>query len=121
MAPRDLWSQADLDLLVHKREVEKKKYPEIAQEMGRPEGSCWRRYTQIVAAREPAPSIVPETKHRRGVPFHRQLGIETYTHMQAVLCSPYDGRLGQGVKSQPVNSHWYRYPITLPKVFNETP
>lgn len=115
MAPRDLWSQADLDLLVHKREVENKKFIDIAAEMGRPEGSCWRRYTQIVAARDPAPSIVPEPKPRR-IPFHEEMGIKTYTHMQAILCSPYDGRLGQGVKSQPVNSHWYRYPITLAKI-----
>jgi hypothetical protein len=54
-------------------------------------------------------------------PLHRRLGIETYVHMQVVLCSPYDGRLGQGVKSQPVNSHWYRYPVTLPKVLADEP
>lgn len=116
MAPRDLWSQADLDLLVHKREVEKKKYPVIAQEMGRPEGSCWRRYMQIAAARDPAPSIVPEPKHRRGVPFHQQLGIETYTHMQAVLWDP-AGRLGN--KRRMADLHTYRMPITLAKVFHE--
>jgi hypothetical protein len=115
MAPRDLWSQADIDVLVQKREVEKKKFSEIALEMGRPEGSCWRRYTQIVAAREPAPSIVPEPRPRR-VPFHRQLGIETYTHMQAVLWDP-AGRLGN--KRRMTDLHTYRMPITLAKVFHE--
>ena len=112
MAPRDLWSQDDLDMLVRKREVENKTYIEIAQEMGRPEGSCCRRYTQIVAAREPAPSIVPEPKPRR-IPFHRQMGIETYTHMQAVLWDP-AGRLGNSRREV---GHSYRMPITLAKVF----
>jgi hypothetical protein len=113
MAPRDLWSQADLDLLVHKREVENKTYIEIAAEMSRPEGSCWRRYTQIVAAREPVPSIVPEPRPRR-IPFHRQMGIETYTHMQAVLWDP-AGRLGN--KRRLTDLHTYRMPITLSKVW----
>lgn len=112
MAPRDLWSQSDLDMLVHKREVEKKTFVEIAQEMERPEGSCWRRYTQIVTARDPAPSIVPEPKPRR-LSFHQQLGIKTYTHMQAVLWDP-AGRLGN--KRRMTDLHTYRMPITLAKV-----
>jgi hypothetical protein len=113
MAPRDLWSQADLDLLVHKREVEKRKFIDIAEDMGRPEGSCWRRYVQIVAARAPAPSIVPEPRPRR-IPFHQQLGIETYTHMQAILFDP-AGRLGNSRLE--TSAHSYRMPITLSKVW----
>lgn len=117
MAPRDLWTQADLDLLVHKREVEKKTFSDIAQDMGRPEGSCWRRYVQIAKAREPAPSIVPAQRPRR-IPFHREMGIETYVHHQAVLHSPFDGRRSAGwMKVQPVYAHWYRVPVTLAKVW----
>lgn len=109
---KDLWSQDDLDLLVRKREAEKKTFIAIAKEMGRPEGSCWRRYVQIVAAREPAPSIIPEPKPRR-IPFHRQLGIETFTHMQAVLWDP-AGRLGN--KRRLADLHTYRMPISLARV-----
>lgn len=112
MAPKDLWTQADLDLLVKKREIENKKFIDIALEMNRPEGSCWRRYTQIAAAREPAPSIVPEPRQR--IPFHRQMGIETYVHLQAVLWDP-AGRLGN--KRRQADLHTYRMPITLAKVF----
>jgi hypothetical protein len=113
MAPRDLWPQADLDLLVQKREVEKRKFVDIAAEMGRPEGSCWRRYTQIVAAREPAPSIIPEPRPRR-LSFHEQMGIKTYVHMQAILFDP-AGILGN--KRLRTDLHTYRMPITLAKVF----
>jgi hypothetical protein len=109
---RDKWSAADLAILVCKRETEKKRFVQIAIEMERPEGSCWRRYTQIVAAREPAPSIAPEQKPRR-IPFHRQMVIETYTHMQAILCDPNGIR---GNKQVSNNAHWYRMPITLAKV-----
>lgn len=48
--------------------------------------------------------------------LHRELGIKTYTHMQAVLHSP-GGRFSRGVRNEQVNAHWYRMPVTLPKVF----
>jgi hypothetical protein len=108
---RDKWEQSDLDLLTHKREVEKKTFIAIAEEMQRPEGSCWRRYTQIVAAREPAPSIIPADRPRR-LSFHEQMGIKTYTHMQAILFDP-AGRLGN---SRREFGHSYRMPITLAKI-----
>ncbi len=113
----DGWSQADLDRLVTLREVEKKKFREIAAEMNRPEGTCFHRYTKIVRAREPSPSIVPEEKPRR-VPLHEQLGIKTYVHMQAILHGPFDGRrAGGALKGNYIQSHWYRVPVTLAKVF----
>jgi len=110
----DKWSPDDLKQLVHKREVERKSFAAIAIEMGQNEGSCGRRYREIVAARPPEEEVKPR---RRRVPLlHVELGIETYTHMQALLFSPHDGRFGKGIKSQPMNSHWYRYPITLAKI-----
>jgi hypothetical protein len=115
----DKWSLEDLKQLVFKREVERKSFPAIAVELGKNEGSCGRRYREIVALREPEePKPRPG---RRPTPLHEELGIKTYTHMQALLFSPHDGRFGTGIKSQPMNAHWYRYPITLPKVLHETP
>jgi len=111
----DKWSADDLKQLVHKREVERKSFAAIAVEMNQNEGSCGRRYRQIVALREPDEMPKPRSG-RRPVPLHEELGIETYTHMQALLFSPHDGRFGMGIKSQPMNAHWYRYPITLAKI-----
>lgn len=116
MAPRDLWTKEDLDMLVHKRDVEKKKFILIAAEMGRPEGSCWRRYVQI-AGRRPRPATPRRVKPEH-VPVHRELGIETFVHMQAVLFDP-AGILGN--KRRSGDLHTYRMPITLAKVLHETP
>jgi hypothetical protein len=116
----DKWSLEDLKQLVFKREVERKSFAAIAVELGQNEGSCGRRYREIIALREDQPLSAPaetEKSARRAV--HKSLGIETFVHMQAILCSPYDGRFGQGNKSQSMNAHWYRYPITLAKVFHE--
>ena len=110
----DKWSPDDLKQLVYKREVEGKSFAAIAVEMGQNEGSCGRRYREIVAARPPEePKPQPR---RRSRPLYEELGIKTYTHMQALLFSPHDGRFGVGIKSQPMNAHWYRYPITLAKI-----
>lgn len=46
--------------------------------------------------------------------LHRELGIETYVHMQAVLHVP----LG-GFQREQVNAHWFRMPITLAKVWDK--
>lgn len=107
---KDKWPSADLEALVFKREVEKKTFGQIADELNQHENSCARRYRQIVAAREPAPSIVPEPKPQC-VPLHRQMGIETYTHMQAILSDP------NGLRGKRNFPHWYRMPVTLAKVF----
>jgi hypothetical protein len=107
---RDKWLQADLDLLVSKREVEKKTFVAIAVEMQRPEGSCWRRYVQIVAARG---QIVVSRQKPRHIPLHEQMGIATYIHMQAILCDPNGIRGNKQVQN---NAHWYRMPITLAKI-----
>lgn len=110
----DKWSQDDLKQLVHKREVERKSFAAIAVEMGQNEGSCGRRYREILAARvleEPKPKPA-----RRSTPLHVELGIETYVHQQAVLGEP--GGLWGNKRSQSF-SHWYRYPVTLPKVLHE--
>ncbi|WP_441235638.1 hypothetical protein [Bradyrhizobium sp. 930_D9_N1_4] len=112
---RDQWSADDLKQLVHKREVEGKSYPEIAVEMSRNMGSVGRRYRELVAARPQIEEPKPRSGRRPAL-LHEELGIETYTHMQAILFSPHDGRFGKGIKSQPMNSHWYRYPITLAKI-----
>lgn len=112
----DKWSPDDLRQLVYKREVEKKSFAAIAVEMGQNEGSCGRRYREIVAAREPEEERPAPRPGRRPALLHEELGIETYTHMQALLFSPHDGRFGVGIKSQSMNSHWYRYPITLAKI-----
>jgi len=111
----DKWSPADLLALVHKRDIEKKTFPQIGIELGQHEASCARRYHQIVALRTPK-ELRPAPRPR--VPLHRQLGIETYVHLQAILHPPFDGRRsGSWLKGQPVYAHWYRMPITLPKVF----
>jgi len=110
----DKWSADDLKQLVHKREVERKSFAAIAVEMNQNEGSCGRRYREIVAAR-PAEERKPRAG-RRPVPVHQELGIETYTHMQAILCDP-SGTWGN--KKRPAFAHWYRMPITLAKVFHE--
>jgi hypothetical protein len=54
-------------------------------------------------------------------PLHRRLGIETYTHMQAVLFHPFDGHKAppRWLLRHPVFSHWYRVPVTLAKVMHE--
>lgn len=52
--------------------------------------------------------------HRRKL--HVELGIKTFTHMQAVLHAP-GGRFSRGIKGEQVNAHWYRMPITLAKVW----
>lgn len=111
----DKWSPEDLKQLIYKREIEGKSFAAIAVELGQNEGSCGRRYRQLVALREP--ELTPKPRPGRRPPsLHEELGIETYTHMQALLFSPHDGRFGVGIKSQPMNAHWYRYPITLAKV-----
>lgn len=113
----DKWSLEDLKQLVHKREVERKSFAAIAVEMGQNEASCGRRYREILARREMKAAEGPsEPPSASAAPVHKCLGIETFVHMQAILCSPYDGRFGQGIKSQSMNAHWYRYPITLAKV-----
>jgi hypothetical protein len=108
----DKWPPDDLKQLVHKREVEKKSFAAIAVEMGQNEGSCGRRYREIVAARLPD-EIKPQPR-RRFAPLHVELGIETYVHQQAVLGEP--GGLWGNKRNQSF-SHWYRYPVTLAKVF----
>lgn len=45
-------------------------------------------------------------------PLHRRIGIETKVHQQAILCHPYERWSGR----TNMNAHWYRMPITLPKV-----
>lgn len=47
-------------------------------------------------------------------PLHRKLGIETYVHMQAILGDPNGVR---GNKRNQTFAHWYRYPVTLAKVW----
>lgn len=112
----DKWSPDDLKQLVHKREVERKSFAAIAVEMGQNEGSCGRRYREIVAAR-PREDVPQPRPGRRPALVHEELGIETYTHMQAILHSPFDGRRSAGwLKKQPVYAHWYRMPITLAKI-----
>lgn len=112
----DTWSEADLETLVSKREIGRKTYKEIAAEMNRPWQTVYDRYVKIVKARPPAesaveaPSVVPLL--REIPPLHKELGIETYVHMQAVLHTP----VGGWPKREQVNAHWYRMPITLAKV-----
>jgi hypothetical protein len=112
----DKWSLEDLKQLVYKREVEKKSFPAIAIELGQNEGSCGRRYREIVALRKPEEEPQPRPG-RRPTPLHEELGIETYVHQQAILHSPFDGRRSAGwMKVQPVYAHWYRVPVTLARV-----
>lgn len=111
----DKWSPDDLKQLVYKREVERKSFAAIAVEMNQNEGSCGRRYREILAARVPEETPQPRGG-RQPVPVHKELGIDTYTHLQAILCDPNGVR---GVKQSQTNAHWYRMPITLAKVFHE--
>lgn len=113
----DTFSQADLDLLVHKREVERKQFPTIGLEMNRPWKTCFDRYTKIVRLRERDEDITIVPAIVAGPPsLHSELGIETFTHMQAVLHSP-GGKYSRGIKGEQVNAHWYRMPVTLAKVW----
>lgn len=107
----DKWSSADLERLVYLREIEKKTYPEIEDIMGFPEASCARRYRQIVAGRPPEEK--PKRRPYR-VPEHVKLGIDTYTHLQAIL---FDSNGIWGNKRDRSFQHWYRVPVTLAKVF----
>ncbi len=110
----DTWSDADLETLVNKREIERRTYKEIAAEMNRPWQTVYDRYVKIVKARPAAaleaPSVVPLL--REIPPLHKELGIETYVHMQAVLHTP----VGGGMHREQVSAHWFRMPITLAKV-----
>lgn len=108
----DGWSQADLEELVYKREIERKCFRVIGDEMKRPLKTCYDRYVKVLRIR-PAPPIVPDVKPRL-VPLHEELGIETFVHRQAILCDPNGIR---GNKSLQSGSHWYRMEITLAKVF----
>lgn len=110
----DTFTQADLDLIVFKREVERKQFPLIGREMNRHWKTCFHRYTRIVKQRI-EPAIVPKVRTRRPT-LSQELGIETYVHLQAVLHSP-GGRYSRGIRGEQVNAHWYRMPITLAKVW----
>ena len=46
-------------------------------------------------------------------PLHEQLGIQTYTHMQVILRDSMPGR-----KQVNSSAHWYRMPVTLPKIWD---
>lgn len=49
-------------------------------------------------------------------PLHRKLGIETYVHRQAILFDP-QAQGQRGRNWERTDQHWYRYSVTLPKVF----
>lgn len=106
----DTWTEPDLETLVHKREVEKKRWAVIASEMNRPLATCFHRYNAIRLAR--APSIVPQPRPGPR-PLHEQLGIRTFVHRQAILCDP-NGRYGNSREN--TNDHTYRVNVTLAKV-----
>jgi len=112
----DTFSQVDLDLLVHKREIERKQFPAIGLEMNRPWKTCFDRYTKIVRLREKeeGTTIVPSQPVRNSL--LEDFGIKTFTHMQAILHSP-GGKYSRGIKGEQVNAHWYRMPVTLAKVW----
>lgn len=108
-----LWSEADLELLVEKREIEGKKWHVIAAEMSRPLGTCSDRYYRIVRAREPAPSIIPEP---RKPSLHEEMGIETQVYRVPVLDDPRLGRRYDQIGCAWSHQHRYRESITLAKV-----
>lgn len=118
----DTWPPADLDTLVYKREIERKKWGVIASEMSRPLGTCFHRYTKIARARDPEIVAQPEQRKQS---LHEELRIETFVHRQAVLCEPDGGRGRKGEYGSgydPINRCWsnnhlFRASVTLAKVF----
>jgi hypothetical protein len=76
------WTDEDLKQLVHLRNSGMR-WAKVAEEMNRPLGSCYDRYAKICSIGYPNdPIIVPELPRVNNIPFHQQLGIETYVHMQ---------------------------------------
>lgn len=109
----DGWSQDDLDSVVYKREVERKKWHIIATEMGRPLKTCYDRYGKVLRLR-PAPVFVEPAPKPKPLSLHEELGIQTYVHRQAILCDPNGVH---GSRSTKCGFHWFRVEITLAKVF----
>lgn len=83
--PPSKWSEQDLALLVQKRQSGQR-WKQIAEEMKRPLPSCFDRYSKIVRSQRMETSIVHESPVN--LPFHQQLGIKTYVHLQAMACDP---------------------------------
>jgi hypothetical protein len=102
MARVSQWTpEAEADL-IHRRDVLRQKWPDIAHGMGKSLRNIERRYHEMKAA-EPKP---------RRAPLHEELGIATHVHRQAIL----DGyRKGMWDHQTDVGSHnhLYRESITL--------
>lgn len=110
----DTWTAKDLEDLAFKRDVERKRWNDIAAEMSRPRSSCFRRWLQMQPIIGPvevvAPPIVP-----RGL--HAQLGIETTVTRVAVLGGPFRNVPSwDALNRVSSDNHLYRASVTLPKV-----
>jgi hypothetical protein len=82
----DTWSEEQLAALVRLREVEHKQWGMIALILQRPLKSCHRRYTAIVAAREPAkPKPLSSDAPRRRQRLHEDMGIRSYQIQKTIV------------------------------------
>lgn len=103
------FSAEDLAAIVHKREIEHKKFEVIAAEIGRNVSSIHRRYQEILRARGEPVKAAPVEKQRRVMP-HELLGIRTIEHLQATL----DYRCGfDKERGEYFSPHCFRERVTL--------
>lgn len=110
MPIQSTWTSEDLATLMHKRNIERKPFEVIGTEMKRPRSSCSRVWWQHNVEPEiAAPSIVSDESQ----PLHRELGILTFVHRQAV--TDYVGGFNRET-GQYFSPHEYRARVTLPKV-----